>query len=88
MNQTEIIEVVREAIMISIQLGMPVMMIGLVVGLVIALLQALTQVQELTLVFVPKIVAMMLAIFVLFPGFVATLITFTQTLADRMIGLQ
>ena len=87
MNQTEIIEVVREAIMISIQLGMPVMMVGLVVGLIIALLQALTQVQELTLVFVPKIVAMLLTIFVLFPGFVAILITFTQTLADRMIGL-
>lgn len=87
MNQTEIIEVVREAILISIQLGTPVMMIGLVVGLAIALLQALTQVQEITLVFVPKIVAMMLAIFVLFPGFVVTLIAFTQTLADRMIAL-
>lgn len=87
MNQTEIIEVVREAIMISIQLGTPVMMIGLVVGLAIALLQALTQVQEITLVFVPKIVAMMLAIFVMFPAFVAVLITFMQSLADRMIGL-
>jgi flagellar biosynthetic protein FliQ len=88
MNQTEIIEVVREAIMISIQIGTPVMMIGLVVGLAIALLQALTQVQEITLVFVPKIIAMMLAIFVLFPGFVAILIAFMQSLADRMIGLQ
>lgn len=88
MNQTEIIEVVREAIMISIQLGTPVTMIGLVVGLAIALLQALTQVQEITLVFVPKIVAMMLAIFVLFPAFVATLVTFMQSLADRMIALQ
>lgn len=87
MNQTEIIEVVREAILISIQLGTPVMMIGLFVGLAIALLQALTQVQEITLVFVPKIVAMLLAIFVLFPGFVVTLVTFTQSLADRMIGL-
>ncbi len=87
MNQTEIIEVVREAIMISIQLGTPVMMIGLVVGLAIALLQALTQVQEITLVFVPKIVAMMLAVFVLFPAFVSTLITFMQSLADRMIAL-
>ncbi|MFN3827081.1 MAG: flagellar biosynthetic protein FliQ [Micavibrio sp.] len=87
MNQTEIIEVVREAILISIQLGTPVMMIGLVVGLAIALLQALTQIQEITLVFVPKIVAMMLAIFVLFPGFVVTLIGFTQALADRMVAL-
>lgn len=87
MNQTEVIEVVREAIMISIQLGTPVMMVGLFVGLAIALLQALTQVQEVTLVFVPKIVAMMLAIFVMFPAFVATLIHFMQTLADRMIAL-
>ena len=87
MNQTEIIETVREAILIAIQLSAPVMIVGLVVGVTIALFQALTQIQEITLVFVPKIIAIFLAIFVFFGGFATTLIAFMETLADRMIGL-
>ena len=88
MNQTEIIELVRETIMLSIQIGGPPMMVGLVVGVIVALLQALTQIQEMTLVFVPKILAMFLALFVMFPGMVALLTSFMQSLADRMIALQ
>lgn len=88
MNQTEVIELVREAIMIALQIGTPVMLVGLGVGVVIALLQALTQIQEITLVFVPKIVAIFLAIFVLFPGMTAILNTFMASLADRIIALQ
>ena len=88
MEQTEIIEIVREAIMLSIQLGAPVMLIGLAVGVTIALFQALTQVQEITLVFVPKILSIFMAIFVLFPGMVAILTSYMQTIADRIIGLQ
>ena len=87
MNQTEIIEVVREAILLSLQIGAPPMMIGLVVGVIIALFQALTQNQEITLVFVPKIIAIFLSIFVFFPGFAAMMITFMQTIADRIIAI-
>ena len=87
MNQTEVIETVRQAILIALQLGAPVMIVGLVVGVAIALLQALTQIQEITLVFVPKIIAIFLAIFVFFPGMAGVLTTFMQTLADRMISL-
>ncbi|PJB69181.1 MAG: flagellar biosynthetic protein FliQ [Alphaproteobacteria bacterium CG_4_9_14_3_um_filter_47_13] len=88
MDQTEIIELVREAILISLRLGAPVMLIGLVVGVTIALFQALTQIQEITLVFVPKILAIFLAIFVFFPGMVSILTVFMESLADRIIGLQ
>ena len=87
MNQTEIIEVVREAILLSLQIGAPPMMIGLVVGVIIALFQALTQIQEITLVFVPKIIAIFLSIFVFFPGLAAMMITFMQTIADRIIAI-
>lgn len=87
MNQTEIIEVVRESILLSLQIGAPPMMIGLVVGVIIALFQALTQIQEITLVFVPKIIAIFLSIFVFFPGFAAMMITFMQTIADRIIAI-
>lgn len=88
MEQTEIIEIVREAILLSIQLGAPVMLIGLAVGVTIALFQALTQVQEITLVFVPKIIAIFMAIFLLFPGMVTIMTAYMQTIADRIIGLQ
>ena len=88
MNQTEIIETVREALLITLQIGAPVMLVGLTVGVIIALFQALTQIQEITLVFVPKIIAIFLAIFVLFPGMVTILTAYMQTLADRMVSLQ
>lgn len=87
MNQNEIIDVAREAIMLVIQVSMPVMMVGLIVGVAIALLQALTQVQEITLVFVPKILAIFLSIFLFLPGFAALMISFMDKIADRIIGL-
>ena len=87
MNQNEIIDIAREAIMLVIQLGLPVMAVGLIVGVAIALLQALTQVQEITLVFVPKIVAIFLAIFILLPSFATIMISFMDKIADRIIGI-
>jgi flagellar biosynthesis protein FliQ len=87
MNETEVIDVAREAILISIQISAPVLLIGLVVGVSIALVQALTQVQEITLVFVPKILAIFLALFFFLPWMMTTLTVFMESLADRMIGL-
>lgn len=87
MDQTEVIELAREAILMSIRIGAPVMLVGMFVGVTIALVQALTQVQEITLVFVPKILAIFLSIFVFFPGFVGAMTAFMERIADRMIGL-
>lgn len=87
MEQTEIMDVAREAIMLVIQISLPVMMVGLLVGVVIALMQALTQVQEITLVFVPKILAIFLTIFICLPAFATVMIDFMNSLADRIIGI-
>jgi len=87
MNETEIIETARQAILIAIQIGAPILLVGLVVGVTIALVQALTQIQEITLVFVPKILAIFLALFFFLPSFMKTLVIFMESLADRMIGL-
>lgn len=87
MNEEEIIDIARQALMISIEMGAPVLLIGLVVGVAIALVQALTQIQEITLVFVPKILAIFLALFVFLPGMMKTLSVFMESLADKMIGL-
>ena len=88
MSEEEIIDLAREAIMLTIQISLPTLMVGLIVGVAIALIQALTQIQEMTLVFVPKIMAIFLALFVLLPGMAMALVTFMEHLADKMIGIQ
>lgn len=88
MNETEILEVAQQALLISIQIAAPILIIGLVVGVSIALVQALTQIQEMTLVFVPKILAIMLAMMFFLPWMMNTLVIFMEQLADMMIGLE
>jgi flagellar biosynthetic protein FliQ len=62
MEVQQAIDLGREAIMITLLVGSPVLLSGMIVALVVGLLQALTQVQEQTVSFVPKIVAMILAL--------------------------
>jgi flagellar biosynthetic protein FliQ len=76
----------RDAIIVSLKLGGPVMLISLVVGLVVSLFQALTQIQEMTLTYVPKIVAILLTLLVLLPFMLSTLQTFTEHLFDRVVA--
>jgi flagellar biosynthetic protein FliQ len=86
MNAAQVIDIGRDAIMVSLKLGGPIMLIALVVGLAISLFQALTQIQEMTLTYVPKIVAIMLALMLLLPFMLSTLTSFTQRLFDRVIA--
>lgn len=88
MNQTQLIDITREAIMLTIMIGAPVMIIGLIVGVTIALIQALTQIQEMTLVFVPKILTIFMAIFLLFPAFVSTMQAFMERISTIIIGIE
>jgi flagellar biosynthesis protein FliQ len=87
MNQTQLIDITREAIMLTMQIGAPVMIIGLIVGVIIALVQALTQIQEMTLVFVPKILTIFMTIFILFPAFVAVMTGFMEEIATLIVGI-
>ena len=86
MTDSDIIELAREAIWLTMVVASPVMLVGLIVGVAIGLLQALTQIQEMTLVFVPKILAMFGAMFILFPFMAVILIEFMQRLADRIVA--
>lgn len=63
----QILDIGREAFMVTLMVAGPAMIAGLVVGFSIALLQALTQVQELTLVFVPRIIIMFLVLSLCLP---------------------
>lgn len=86
MTDKEVLEVAQQAMLITIQISLPVLLVGLVVGVTIALIQALTQIQEITLVFVPKIVAIFLSMFLFLPWMLNILVVFMESLADRMIG--
>lgn len=87
MNETEIVDIAREAILLTMVIGAPVMIVGLIVGVAIALVQALTQIQEMTLVFVPKILAIFFTIFVMFPAFITVMNKFMQEIADKIVGI-
>ncbi len=87
MNPVDVIEISRDAIVVLLKIGTPVMLIALMTGLSISLIQALTQIQEMTLAFVPKILVIFLSILVLLPFMMTTLTTFTETLFDRIISL-
>lgn len=87
MEEAEVVDFAREAIILTIQISAPVMLIGLFVGVTIALIQALTQIQEMTLSFVPKMMAIYLAIFLMFPMFAVAMTTFMERIADKIIGM-
>ena len=67
MTGPEVLDVARDAIITLVLVSAPLMLVGLVVGVVISLFQALTQIQEMTLVFVPKILAIFIAMLVALP---------------------
>jgi flagellar biosynthesis protein FliQ len=67
MSGPEVLDVARDAIVTLLIVAAPLMLVGLVVGVAISLLQALTQIQETTLVFVPKILAIFLALLIALP---------------------
>lgn len=87
MTGGEVIDIARHATFVVLQLAGPLMLVALVVGLAIALVQALTQVQEMTLVFVPKIIAMFVAFLLLLPFMGAVLGAFMNEMAQRIATL-
>lgn len=86
MAPTEALDLAREAVIVTLKLGAPVMLLALVVGLVVSFLQALTQIQEATLTFVPKMVVILLSLLVLLPFMLSTLVDFTDSLFARVIS--
>ena len=75
-----VVGVMAEAIKVTLLVSAPVLLVGLAVGVVISLSQAVTQVQEMTLVFVPKIVAVLVALVAALPWMLNLLVSFTQNL--------
>jgi flagellar biosynthetic protein FliQ len=87
MSTVEVLEIGRDAIFVLLKVGAPIMLIALLVGLTISLAQALTQIQEMTLAFVPKILVIFVTMIFLSPFMLNTLVVFTQQLTNRIAGL-
>lgn len=86
MTGAEVLDVGRDAIFTLLKVAGPVMAIGLIVGLIIALFQALTQIQEMTLTFVPKILAIFASLLLLLPFMGSALAGLMEEIVARIIS--
>jgi len=86
MSGAEVLDISREGLWVLIIVSAPLMAAGLIVGLVIALVQALTQIQEMTLVFVPKILAIFLTMLVTLPFMGQTLGAYMDQITQLIIS--
>ena len=80
MNPDLVGQIAREALETTLVLSLPILGIGLIVGLLVSLFQAVTQIQEATLVFVPKIVVVFVALLVLGPWMMRKMMFYTEQL--------
>jgi flagellar biosynthetic protein FliQ len=86
MTGAETLDVARDAIWTIVVVSSPLMVVGLVVGVVVSLFQALTQIQEQTLVFVPKILAIFVTLILALPFMADALHSHMMRISSRIIG--
>ena len=87
MTSSDVIDLGQQTLWVLLKVGAPLMLVTLVVGFTVSLLQALTQIQEMTLAFIPKILATFAALLFALPYIGRTLETYTQEIFNRIIGL-
>ena len=86
MNEVEVLDISREAIFTLVKVVTPVLLVVLFIGLIVGIFQALTQIQEMTLAFVPKILGVFVTIILLFPFMLNQMQMLTDTLFDKIIN--
>ena len=77
--EAQVIDMGRQAMLVTIKLCAPALLFGLVVGLIVSIFQAVTQLQEMTLTFVPKIIAVAIALALFGPWMLSTIADFTNS---------
>jgi len=83
MSSDFVIGMAVETIKVNLLISAPMLLMGLIVGLAISIFQAVTQIQEMTLVFVPKIVAVLIALIISLPWMLNIMITYTQSILSN-----
>jgi len=84
MSSDFVIRIAGEAVYTVLKASSPMLLVGLAVGLIISIFQATTQIQEQTLAFVPKIIAVLLSFLLFGPWILTTLVDFTFHLLDNL----
>ena len=86
MNEVEVLDISREAVFTLIKVVSPVLLVALYIGLIIGIFQALTQIQEMTLAFVPKIIGVFVTLILLFPFMFGQMKNLAEGLFDRIVN--
>jgi flagellar biosynthesis protein FliQ len=86
-NQDVAINLSMQAIELGLKLALPILLAGLAVGLIISVFQAVTQIQEMTLAFIPKILAIVAVMVLAGPWMLGQLLSYTQSLYESIPGL-
>ncbi len=84
MQESDALELTRRAIIVAMQLTLPILTVSLIIGVIVSLFQAVTQIQEQTLTFVPKVIVISLALIALGPWMLHTLVGFTAGLIHSL----
>ncbi len=87
MTDVTVMTLAKEAIKLSLILSFPLLFTALIIGLAISIFQAVTQIQEMTLTFVPKILAMAIVLFFSLPWLIKKLVNFTENLILNIPGI-
>lgn len=87
MNEVEVIDIGRDAVWTMLKVAGPILIVGLIVGLSISVFQTLTHIQEMTLTFIPKIMAVFTSLILFMPWMLTQLNEFTQRVMDKIISL-
>lgn len=85
MTDTFLISIAKESILTALKVAAPVLIVSMLIGLIISILQAVTQIQEQTLTFVPKMIAIVIVFLILGPWMVKTLVKFTEYMINSII---
>lgn len=86
MNEIEVLDISREAVFTLIKVVSPALLVALFIGLIIGIFQALTQIQEMTLAFVPKILGVFFTLILLFPFMLNQMRILSETLFDKIVN--
>ena len=84
MNEAVVLGLAKEALITAMEVGAPILGAALVIGLVVSLIQAMTQINEMTLTFVPKLIGVFVAMLIFGPWMMNTMLSFSTTLFTNM----
>lgn len=86
MNQDQVVKLAMDALLLALKVGMPLLLAGLLVGLIVSIFQAVTQIQEMTLSFIPKILAVAVVLIVAGPWMLDQIVSYTSDLYHSIPG--